>query len=170
MIQMWLKREQFLRNIYFSKQEHCFVFFSEASVTIYLQWWAMFNLERERLSVSLASNLWDSGRQASCLSWGLVIESWSPGMPQHVWAALFNSIGILPGKLLSFFVQINIVWTWYFLTWKHGTFLLHPPWFFLALYKLIQRNICGKCVHVSGDWNIVANCTWYINEDQRAYG
>ena len=37
MIQMWLKREQFLRNIYFSKQEHCFVFFSEASVTIYLQ-------------------------------------------------------------------------------------------------------------------------------------
>ena len=56
----------------------------------------------------------------------------------------------------SFFVQINIVWTWYFLTWKHGTFLLHPPWFFLALYKLIQRNICGKCVHVSGDWNIVS--------------
>lgn len=31
-----------------SKQEHCF-FVSEASVTIYLQGWAMFNLERERL-------------------------------------------------------------------------------------------------------------------------
>lgn len=32
-----------------SKQEHCFVSFSEASVTIYLQGWAMFNLERGRM-------------------------------------------------------------------------------------------------------------------------
>lgn len=84
----------------------------------------------------LTSKLWDSGRQTGCLSWGLVIESWSPRMPQHVWAALLNYIGILPAKLLSLFYQISTLWTWYFLAWKHCTFRLLPPCVFPALYKL----------------------------------
>lgn len=46
MIQMWLKREQFL-GTYTFQAGTLLVSFSEASVTIYLQGWAMFNLERE---------------------------------------------------------------------------------------------------------------------------